>query len=71
MTAPSLVVENAQVFAPEEGIEPLRTARARSRPTPRGYPSRRLGALAPWVHVAVVERSTIFADISQAVAALG
>jgi len=33
--------------------------------------SRRLGALAPWVHVAIVERATIFADISQAVAALG
>lgn len=33
--------------------------------------SRRLGALAPWVHVAVVERATVFGDISQAVAALG
>lgn len=33
--------------------------------------SRRLGALAPWVHVAVVERSTIFADVPQAVASLG
>lgn len=33
--------------------------------------SRRLGALAPWVHVAVVERATIFADLPQAVAALG
>jgi len=33
--------------------------------------SRRLAALAPWVHVAVVERATIFADLPQAVAALG
>jgi L-lactate dehydrogenase complex protein LldG len=33
--------------------------------------SRRLAALAPWVHVAVVERATIFADLTQAVAALG
>lgn len=33
--------------------------------------SRRLGALAPWVHVAVLERAAIFGDISQAVAALG
>jgi L-lactate dehydrogenase complex protein LldG len=33
--------------------------------------SSRLGALAPWVHVAVVERATIFADVTQAVAALG
>lgn len=33
--------------------------------------SRRLGALAPWVHVAVVERAGIFADLPQAVAALG
>jgi L-lactate dehydrogenase complex protein LldG len=33
--------------------------------------SRRLGALAPWIHVAVVARETIFADIPQAVAALG
>ncbi|MBL9187797.1 MAG: LUD domain-containing protein [Opitutaceae bacterium] len=33
--------------------------------------SRRLGALAPWVHVAVVERATIFSDVTQAVAALG
>lgn len=33
--------------------------------------SRRLAALAPWVHVAVVGRGTIFSDISQAVAALG
>jgi L-lactate dehydrogenase complex protein LldG len=33
--------------------------------------SRRLGALAPWVHVAVVERATIFEDLPQAVAALG
>jgi L-lactate dehydrogenase complex protein LldG len=33
--------------------------------------SRRLAALAPWVHVAVVEHATIFADLPQAVAALG
>lgn len=33
--------------------------------------SRRLAALAPWVHVAVVERGAIFADLPQAVAALG
>lgn len=33
--------------------------------------SRRLGALAPWVHVAVVERAKIFADLPQAVAGLG
>lgn len=33
--------------------------------------SRRLAALAPWVHIAVVERGTIFADLPEAVAALG
>lgn len=33
--------------------------------------SRRLGALAPWIHVAVVERAGIFSDLPQAVAALG
>jgi L-lactate dehydrogenase complex protein LldG len=33
--------------------------------------SRRLGALAPWTHVAVVRRSEIFADLAQAVAAMG
>ena len=33
--------------------------------------SRRLGALTPWVHIAVLNRSEIFADLSQAVAALG
>lgn len=33
--------------------------------------SGRLAALAPWVHVAVVERATIFGDVTQAVAALG
>lgn len=33
--------------------------------------SRRLAALAPWVHVAVVERATIFADLPEAVATLG
>ena len=33
--------------------------------------SRRLAALAPWVHVAVLEAVTIFSDLPQAVAALG
>ena len=33
--------------------------------------SRRLAALTPWVHIAVVERAQIFADLPQAVAALG
>lgn len=33
--------------------------------------STRLGALAPWVHVAVIERSAIVGDVQQAVAALG
>lgn len=33
--------------------------------------SRRLAALAPWVHIAVVERTSIFADIPEAVMALG
>jgi L-lactate dehydrogenase complex protein LldG len=33
--------------------------------------SRRLAALAPWVHIAVVRRAEIFADLSLAVAALG
>ena len=33
--------------------------------------SRRLGALTPWVHIAVVERTQIFADLPEAVAALG
>jgi L-lactate dehydrogenase complex protein LldG len=33
--------------------------------------SRRLAALAPWVHVAVVDRSTIHGDLQLAVAALG
>ena len=33
--------------------------------------SRRLGALAPWVHVAVVSKDTIFSDLAQAVDALG
>jgi L-lactate dehydrogenase complex protein LldG len=33
--------------------------------------SRRLGALTPWVHIAVLSRQEIFADLSQAVAALG
>jgi len=32
--------------------------------------SRRLGALAPWLHVAVLPRATIFPDITAAVAAL-
>ena len=33
--------------------------------------SRRLAALAPWIHVAVVEPAAIFSDLPQAVAALG
>ncbi len=33
--------------------------------------SSRLAALAPWVHIAVVERARIFPDLAQAVAALG
>jgi L-lactate dehydrogenase complex protein LldG len=33
--------------------------------------SRRLAALAPWVHVAVVEQATLYADLPQAVAELG
>ncbi len=33
--------------------------------------SQRLAALAPWVHIAVVERASIFSDLTQAVAALG
>jgi len=33
--------------------------------------SRRLAALAPWVHVAVLPRSSLMSDVSQAVAALG
>jgi L-lactate dehydrogenase complex protein LldG len=33
--------------------------------------SRRLAALTPWVHVAVLERARIFSDLPQAVAALG
>ncbi len=33
--------------------------------------SRRLAALTPWVHIAVVERARIFADLPEAVAALG
>lgn len=33
--------------------------------------SARLAALAPWVHVAVVPRTAIFSDVTQAVAALG
>ncbi len=33
--------------------------------------SRRLAALAPWVHVAVIERKTIHPDLPTAVAALG
>jgi L-lactate dehydrogenase complex protein LldG len=36
-----------------------------------GTTSSRLAALAPWVHIAVVERGTIFADLPEAVAALG
>ena len=33
--------------------------------------SRRLAALAPWVHIAVVERAKIFGDLTEAVASLG
>ncbi len=33
--------------------------------------SRRLGALAPWVHIAVVDRNSLFPDLPAAVAALG
>jgi len=33
--------------------------------------SRRLGALSPWIHVAVVEESTLFRDVAQAIRALG
>ncbi len=33
--------------------------------------SRRLGALTPWVHIAVVERARIFSDLPEAVAGLG
>lgn len=33
--------------------------------------SRRLGALAPWIHVAVVERATIHPDVPSAVDAFG
>ena len=33
--------------------------------------SRRLAALAPWAHVAVVERARMFADIAEAVTRLG
>lgn len=33
--------------------------------------SRRLGALTPWVHIAVVERAKIFSDLPEAVAGLG
>ncbi len=33
--------------------------------------SRRLGALAPWVHIAVLRRAEVMASVAQAVAALG
>ena len=33
--------------------------------------SRRLGALTPWVHIAVVERTKFFSDLPEAVAGLG
>lgn len=36
-----------------------------------GVTSRRLAALTPWVHVAVIERSTIQPDLPSAVAAFG
>ncbi|HTO02521.1 MAG TPA: LUD domain-containing protein, partial [Opitutus sp.] len=32
--------------------------------------SRRLGALAPWVHIALVRRDTIFLDLPAAVSAM-
>lgn len=33
--------------------------------------SSRLGALTPWVHVAVLERASVYPDLSHAIAALG
>lgn len=33
--------------------------------------SRRLAALAPWIHIAVVERASIFEDLPHAISALG
>ena len=36
-----------------------------------GSTSRRLAALTPWVHVAVLKQADIFADLAQAVGALG
>ena len=33
--------------------------------------SQRLAALAPWVHIAVIERASVFEDLPQAVAGLG
>ena len=33
--------------------------------------SSRLGALAPWVHVAVISRDSLYSDLQEAVAALG
>jgi L-lactate dehydrogenase complex protein LldG len=36
-----------------------------------GDTSRRLGALAPWVHVAVLDRSAIFATLEDAIGSLG
>jgi L-lactate dehydrogenase complex protein LldG len=33
--------------------------------------SQRLAALAPWVHIAVVERATVFRTVPEAIAALG
>jgi L-lactate dehydrogenase complex protein LldG len=36
-----------------------------------GVTSRRLAALAPWVHIAVIDRGTIHSDLPKAVAAFG
>jgi len=36
-----------------------------------GTSSSRIGALAPWAHVAVISRSTLYGDLPEAVAALG
>lgn len=36
-----------------------------------GTTSRRLAALTPWVHVAVIDRATIYPDIPSAVSAMG
>ena len=54
------------ITAASGGIAETGTLILRDRQT-----SRRLGALAPWVHVAVVSKDTIFSDLAQAVDALG